>query len=81
MSNDNHTLHFEQLRASSGYYGNYWAKILGQVKALYMLEAIRDAEGVVHYLEMNSNPAVHPLVYPLMLRDIVHLQQPFRSFN
>ncbi|AMO24176.1 hypothetical protein GCM10027034_16360 [Ramlibacter solisilvae] len=37
--------------------------------SLFTLDAMVDSEGTVWFLEMNSNPMVHPDLYPLVLRD------------
>lgn len=37
--------------------------------SLFTLDAMLDAQGTVWFLEMNSNPMVHPDVYPVVLRD------------
>lgn len=36
----------------------------------YTVDAIRDADGKIWLLEMNSNPTVHPLVYPRMVQSL-----------
>jgi len=46
-----------------------WAAVAPQVHAdtLFTVDAIVDAEERLWTLEMNSNPAIHPYVYPVML--------------
>lgn len=39
--------------------------------AVYSVDAVQDKEGVVWYLEINSNPVVHPLMYAPMLKALV----------
>lgn len=44
--------------------------------ALFTVDAIRDAQGRVWFLEMNANPTVHPLVYAHMLATLQSPETP-----
>jgi hypothetical protein len=39
--------------------------------SLYAVDAVQDNQGTIWYLEMNSNPVVHPLAYRAMLEALV----------
>lgn len=41
--------------------------------ALYTVDAVRDTEGRLWFLEINANPVVHPLLYAPMLQALVAL--------
>ncbi len=43
---------------------------------LFTVDAIRDAEGRIWFLEMNANPTVHPLVYVHMLATLQSPETP-----
>lgn len=42
--------------------------------AIYTVDAVRDDDGTIWFLEMNANPVVHPLAYVQMLETLI--QQP-----
>lgn len=44
--------------------------------ALFTVDAIRDAQGRIWFLEMNANPTVHPLAYAPMLKTLQSPQTP-----
>lgn len=46
---------------------------------LYTLDGVLDAEDMMWWLEMNSNPMVHPDAYGAMLEDIFAAERPARA--
>jgi hypothetical protein len=42
----------------------------------FTVDAIKDKAGQIWLLEMNSNPTIHPMVYPAMLRDLLTRKPP-----
>ena len=44
--------------------------------ALFTVDAVRDAQGRIWFLEMNANPTVHPLVYAHMLASLQSPETP-----
>ena len=44
--------------------------------ALFTVDAIRDGQGRIWFLEMNANPTVHPLVYAHMLQSLQSPETP-----
>lgn len=46
---------------------------------VFTVDAILPADGQVRFLEVNCNPTVHPLVYPVMVNDLMGAQTALRA--
>jgi len=46
-----------------------------RAQTLFTLDAVRDKDQRIWFLEMNSNPTVHPLAYPRMIADLIGAAQ------
>lgn len=66
----NHAQEWQSLREAG-------PKLLGMLPeelhggAVFSIDAIQDAGGAIHLLEMNSLPVVHPLLYDFMLASLI----------
>ncbi len=54
--------------------GAHLWRAVGEVErpqTLFAVDAVRDREGRIWFLEVNSHPTVHPLAYPAMLKSLL----------
>lgn len=62
----------EQIR-SAAKVASEWIPTDARMETVFALDAVVDADGLVWWLNMEADPAVHPAAYPAMLTDLLGL--------